>query len=51
MKQREIDRWVNRQTRMNRRFSFPAVNWVQVAAMLIVISGIVIMVLKAAHLL
>lgn len=51
MKQRDIDRWVNRQARMNRQAALPAVNWGSIASILVVSAGLLIVVLKSAHIL
>ena len=51
MKQRDIDRWMRRQARMNSQASMPAVNWVLIITVLIIIGAIVIVILRVAHVL
>ena len=51
MKQREIDRWVNRQARMNRLDNMPSINWALVATSLVVMGVILMIVLRVAHIL
>ena len=51
MKQRDINRWVNRQARMNRQAAMPAINWALMASILVVIGVLLIVILRAAHVL
>ncbi len=51
MKQRDIDRWVNRQARMNWQATMPTINWALVASSLAVIGVILMVVLRVAHIL
>ncbi len=47
MKQRDIDRWVNRQARMNRQATMPDINWGRIASILIVIGILLILILRS----
>jgi len=49
MKQRDIDRWVNRQSRMNRHAAMPTINWAALVGIVAVIVALLIIVLKTAH--
>jgi uncharacterized membrane protein YidH (DUF202 family) len=51
MKQRDIDRWVNRQARMNRQAHTPPVNWTLIASIMMMVCALLIIILKAAHVL
>ena len=51
MKQQDIDRWVNRQARMNRQTILPAINWAVLIGVMIMVVALIIIVLKAAHIL
>ena len=51
MKQRDIDRWVNRQARMNRQATMPAINWAALGSIVAMVVVLLIIVLKVAHLL
>ena len=51
MKQNDIDRWVNRQNRMNRHTTLLPLNWAMVAAGIVVIVVLVLVLLRAANLL
>jgi len=51
MKQRDIDRWVNRQARMNRQATMPTTNWAALVSIVAMIVALLIIILKAAHVL
>jgi len=51
MKQRDIDRWMRRQARMNRHTSMPTINWAALVTIVAVVVALLIIVLKAAYLL
>jgi hypothetical protein len=51
MKQLDIDHWVNRQARMNRQATMPAINGAIIVGILVVIAVLVIVILRAAHML
>jgi hypothetical protein len=51
MKQRDIDRWVNRQARMHRQASMPVVNWVLVATIVVIVAALLVVILKTTHIL
>ena len=49
MKQRDIDRWVNHQAHINRQATMPVINWALLVSVLAVIAVLLIVVLRAAH--
>jgi hypothetical protein len=51
MKQRDIDRWANRQARMNRQATVPAINWAVLIGIVAIVAALVIIVLKAGQVL
>lgn len=51
MKQQDIDRWVNRENRMNRQAAMPHVNLATIAIVIAVIGAVVFILLGAANLL
>jgi len=51
MKQREINRWVNHQIRINRQATTPVINWALLVGILVVITVLLIVILRAAHML
>ena len=51
MKQREINRWVNHQIRINRQATMPVINWALLVGILVVITVLLIVILRAAHML
>jgi len=51
MKQRDIDRWVTHQARMNRQTTMPVINWALLVGILAVIAVLLVVILRAAHML